>query len=310
MTLGGRELLWAIGPVLVSAALTLYLVREGRTAATPAFATERRALGFSDSAAACESCHPRQASEWRRSVMAHSSTSPLFQSLELLIQEQVGKSRDCPNGAGVLRRRDPATDCRDRESGRSLTGSGGEGWCVNCHAPGERLGRVLPAWDARSLGPDNRPLGELLSPAGRDGIGCTFCHQVSAPGHAAGLRAAGQLGNASWLSVASGETFSFRPTADDRRGSIGNSGYALDARVLLGDAPEEELVPGGAHRALSDETRAYLASSEFCGTCHDVRLFGTDVLGAARGEHFKRLRNAYSEWADFARAEERLGRVA
>ena len=311
MTLGGRELFWALGPVLASAALTVFLVGQARTLRTPGPAVERRAPRFADAAAACESCHPRQTSEWRRSVMAHSSTSPLFQSLELLIEEQVGKSRECPNGAGVLRRRDPASDCRDPVSGRSLTGSGGEGWCVNCHAPGERLGRTLPAWDARrTSGPDNRPLGELLGPAGRDGIGCTFCHQVSGPAHAGERRDAGELGNASWLSTVTGESFSFRVGADERRVGIGNSGYSLDPRVLLPGGSESELVAGGAHRALSDETRAYLASSEFCGTCHDVRLFGTDVLGAARGEHFKRLRNAYSEWSDFARAEARLGRTA
>src|SRR5690606_19673890 len=53
----------------------------------------------------------------------------------------------------------------------------------------------------------------------------------------------------------------------------------------------------------------YLRSSEFCGACHDVRLFGTDSLGVReRGEHFKRLRNAYSEWKAWADAERAAGR--
>jgi hypothetical protein len=48
-----------------------------------------------------------------------------------------------------------------------------------------------------------------------------------------------------------------------------------------------------------------------CGACHDVRLFGTDVLGGPRrGEHFKRLRNAYSEWRDWSDREARAGRTA
>jgi hypothetical protein len=52
-----------------------------------------------------------------------------------------------------------------------------------------------------------------------------------------------------------------------------------------------------------------LRSSEFCGACHDVRLFGTDVLGATeRGEHFKRLRNAYSEWRAWSDTERSSGR--
>ncbi|HVR19229.1 MAG TPA: hypothetical protein VMS65_06030, partial [Polyangiaceae bacterium] len=87
------------------------------------------------------------------------------------------------------------------------------------------------------------------------------------------------------------------------------SGSALDASVLLpGSAAPDELVPGGAHRRTDARTREYLASSEFCGSCHDVRLFGTDTLGVTKGEHFKRLRNAYSEWLDFGEQRRRLGR--
>lgn len=308
MTHARRELLWVFGPLFASLLVTVALVRATRRNDVPVVVGERRPLRFSDSAEACESCHPRHTSEWRRSVMAHASTSPLFQALELLIEEQVGRSRDCPAGAGVLRRRDPANDCKDPASGRSLTGSGGEGWCVNCHAPAENLGRGLPAWNARSeLGRDNRALADILGPAGRDGIGCTFCHQVAAPTDLRFARASSEPGNPTWLSVAIGEVFSFRPTEHDRRFGIGNSGYRLDAAVLIGDGSEAELVAGGAHRKLSETTRAYLGSSEFCGTCHDVRLFGTDVLGAARGEHFKRLRNGYSEWAEYARERARRG---
>src|SRR5438067_3255097 len=47
------------------------------------------------------------------------------------------------------------------------------------------------------------------------------------------------------------------------------------------------------------------------GACHAVRLFGTDTLGVrARGEHFRRLRNAYSEWRTWADGERAAGRRA
>jgi hypothetical protein len=40
-----------------------------------------------------------------------------------------------------------------------------------------------------------------------------------------------------------------------------------------------------------------------------VRLFGSDALATPRtGEHFKRLRNAYSEWTQWAALEQRAGR--
>ena len=41
--------------------------------------------------------------------MAHAADSPLFQSLEILIQEQGGRSFDCPDGAGILRPLDERT---------------------------------------------------------------------------------------------------------------------------------------------------------------------------------------------------------
>jgi hypothetical protein len=43
------------------------------------------------SAADCAMCHARQAAEWRRSVMAHAVKSPLFNALESLAEEQIGR---------------------------------------------------------------------------------------------------------------------------------------------------------------------------------------------------------------------------
>lgn len=302
-----REAAGVFGAVLASLLLTVAVARLP-AAPRAASVAAPSPLAFSDSAARCETCHPRQSAEWRRSVMAHASRSPLFQALELLIEEQVGRSSDCPEGAGVLRRRVAGTDCLERTSGLPITGSGGEGWCVNCHAPGVNLGGRVPSWDARARTGENRALGELLRGPAADGVGCTFCHQVHGPAReAAGLNG-GYQGNPTWTSFLTGNAFSARPTAQDQRFSIGNSGYGLARDVLLpgADAPGP-LVAGGAHRALAPEQRAYLRSSEFCGSCHDVRLFGSDVLGSARGEHFKRLRNAYSEWLDYARARAARG---
>lgn len=298
MTARGRDALRALAWVLASAALTLALVHaRGRDAAPPR--SERRPLAFTSTSEACETCHARQTSEWRRSVMSHALTSPLFQSLELLIQEQVGRSDACPEGAGVLRRVENSSACRDPDAGpHVLTGSGGEGWCVNCHAAGVNLDAAIPTWDARRPGPDNRALGEILPARAREGIACGVCHQVHGPSRAS-ARGAYQ-GNPSWISAATGAVFDFRTTDLERDRGIANSGYRLARDVLLADFAEQaELVPGGAHRRVDPEVRAYLASSEFCGACHDVRLFGSDVMGSRRGEHFKRLRNAYSEWREY-----------
>lgn len=257
----------------------------------------------------CAQCHPRQVAQWTQSVMAHSAQSPLFQALEMLIEEQAGRDFECPEGAGVLRKADPRTACRDRDSGLPITGSGGEHWCVNCHTAGENLRARMPAWDGRARRSDSRqPLRDLLPPATMDGISCVVCHTAHGPvrpGHAAQGR---YEGNPDWVSFVTGQRFSSRP--EDARGQpgIANSGYDLDATVFVADGGEPALA-GGVHRRPSPQARDYLRSSEFCGSCHDVRLFGTDVLGVRdRGEHFKRLRNAYSEWAVWAQDERRAGR--
>jgi hypothetical protein len=180
---------------------------------------------------------------------------------------------------------------------------------VNCHAPAEKLDAPMPTWDGRSGGdPRSRqPVRDLLGERALEGISCGFCHQVHGPVPARGR--GGYEGNATWTSFVTGAVFAARP--EDARGltGIGNSGYEL--------RPEDFLLGRGAASAVERphlvpprSTQAYLRTSEFCGSCHDVRLFGSDVLGVARGEHFKRLRNAYSEWAAWAAAETRAGRTA
>lgn len=258
----------------------------------------------------CASCHPRQAGEWHRSVMAHSVKSPMFQSLEILIQEQVGKDQDCPDGAGILRRVNANTACRDRTSGLPVTGSGGEHWCVNCHSPAANLTANIPAWDARGGDPSSRqPLRDLLSESAMEGISCGFCHQVHGPVRPGDLARGGYEGNPFWTSTSTGQKFSMRPEDRDGKFGIANSGYSLDPTEIVSIAlGRERQVAGGVHARPSDEAKEYLGSSQFCGACHDVRLFGTDVIGARKGETFKRLRNAYSEWVDYAAGERRAGR--
>lgn len=258
----------------------------------------------------CASCHPRQVSQWTQSVMAHAAKSPLFQGLEILIEEQAGKDFECPQGAGVLRKADPRTACRDRESGLPITGSGGEHWCVNCHTAGENLRAGMPAWDGLSRRSGSRqPLRDLMPADTMEGIGCAVCHTAHGPVRPGSAGVGRYEGNPDWVSFVTGQRFSSRPEDRSGRFGISNSGYSLDPAVLLaGRGREGVAVPGGAHLRPEPETREYLRSSEFCGACHDVRLFGTDVLGGRAGEHFKRLRNAYSEWSRWADDERRAGR--
>lgn len=259
----------------------------------------------------CASCHPRQTAEWERSVMGHSAKSPLFQGLEILIEEQVGKSNACPGGAGVLREADPDTACRNGATNLPITGSGGALWCANCHTPRENLAESLPAWDGTSFATvSRRPLRDLQPRSTTAGIDCGFCHQVHGPVTPGNERRGRYEGNPSWVSFVTGALFDMRP--EDALGLFGiaNSGYLLDpGELLVGSGGTGEPVLGGVHRRPSDDARAYLASSQFCGACHDVRLFGSDALATPRkGEHFRRLRNAYTEWTQWAELERALGR--
>ncbi len=259
----------------------------------------------------CQTCHPRQVHEWRRSVMGHSAKSPLFQALEMLIEEQVGRSDDCPHGAGILRRSDGVGACRDPQTGIAITGSGGALWCVNCHTPRENLDPKLAAWDGLSFAADRRrPLRDALPSGVMEGIDCGFCHQVKGP-VAPGNESSGRYeGNPFWTSTQTGQRFSMRPEDFVGKPGIANSGYFLDPTIFLqGFGEPSEQLAGGVHRQLTDQrSREYLRSSEFCGSCHDVRIFGSDAIAARRGENFKRLRNAYSEWEAWAKTERAAGR--
>jgi hypothetical protein len=300
--------LWplAVGGAIAAGAFSLLAPASAPTKALIKVTPSAPLTQSETSAADCASCHARQAAEWRRSVMAHSVKSPLFNALESLIEEQVGRDNDCPQGAGILRRVDPSTACRNPQNGVAITGSGGEHWCVNCHSPAEKLETRIPPWDGRALDSRTRqPVRDLLGDRAMEGISCAFCHEVHGPVGGRGSR--GYTGNPSWTSFLTGATFDARP--EDARGltGIGNSGYDLRPEELLAgrSTPPADIA---VHLRPPPAAKSYLRSSEFCGSCHDVRLFGTDSLGAASGEHFKRLRNAYSEWAAWAKTETRAGR--
>ncbi len=299
----------AWGAPLAGGILALWALGGAAPAPDRPRATPRAPLGPHDlGSGACESCHPRQTAEWRRSVMAHSVKSPMFLALEAVIEEQAGRSSSCAHGAGIMRNAERGRECRDPTTGLVLTGSAGEHWCVNCHAPSENLNQVMPGWDAQARRSASRaPLDSLLPATTLEGISCAFCHQVEGPVAGFDARSRAYAGNPSWVSPVSGRLFASRP--EDQLGLLGiaNSGYSLDPRVLLGDAGSAR-VPSGVHGRVPEATRRYLQSSEFCGACHDVRLFGTDVIGGQKGEHFKRLRNAYSEWRDWARERKRTQR--
>jgi hypothetical protein len=260
----------------------------------------------------CAPCHAREVAQWKASPMAYAAKSPLVGALESLVEEQVGRDDTCPNGAGVLRRRG-GDACFDARSGVAETGAGGEHWCINCHAPGENLRASMPPWSARGAAHDRAPARDLLSAASREGISCAVCHSTVGPVAAHASRSRAYEGNPLWTSPVTGATFLARPEDALGRPGIANSGYRLDDGLLLGRAGAFGPAADGSrvHPAAPDAASRYLSSSAFCGACHDVRLFGTDVRAVLqRGEHFKRLRNAYSEWRAWADGEERAGRRA
>ena len=296
-------------PGLLGVTVSLALLQASAPATTaprPAIPSARLA---GTSSRDCAPCHAREVAQWRASVMSIAARSPLVGALESLVEEQVGRDEACPNGAGVLRRRGRDA-CFDERTGIATTGAGGEGWCISCHAPGENLRPAIPPWSALGRPGDRAPMRDLLDPTSLEGISCASCHSTVGPveAHAAARSRGEYEGNATWTSFVTGATFLARPEDAAGRSGIANSGYRLDARMLLGGGSGDL---GSVHPTPSVSTQRYLTSSAMCGACHDVRLFGSDVRGAAdRGEHFKRLRNAYSEWRAWAEQEARAGRQA
>lgn len=302
----------SVGPIAIGLMIAGGGLAASRAPKTPSVALDRPRAAFTGSALskttaeACAPCHARQVAEWERSVMAHAVKSPLFGALESAVEEQAGRDDRCPSGAGILRRAG-GDACRDERTGITVTGAGGEHWCVNCHSAGDNLKDTVPAWST-SQSTTHRPLRDVLSPQAMEGISCGVCHQTIGPVHGTSA----YQGNPTWTSPVTGAVFRMRPEDGAGVRGISNSGYLLDPSVFLAPSlgrggPSDPIV----HRRVPDDASRYLQSSEFCGACHDVRLFGTDAVGVqSRGEHFKRLRNAYSEWRTWADSERAAGRKA
>jgi hypothetical protein len=296
-------------PPLVGLVVALAVVELTRRPAPSATVGRSPATLAGTSPRDCAPCHAREVAEWRGSVMSMAARSPLVGALESFVEEQVGREASCPNGAGVLRKQGRDV-CENERSGVVTTGAGGEQWCVNCHAPGENFRASMPAWAAHGRSGNRAPMRDLLDASGLEGVSCATCHSTVGPvaTHASARRRGEYDGNATWTSPETGATFFARPEDAIGRTGIGNSGYSLDDRLLLGVADTEL---GRVHPQPPPSAERYLASSAMCGACHDVRLFGTDTRGVLRtGEHFKRLRNAYSEWRAWAEQEARAGRTA
>lgn len=298
----------AAGALVLAAALAFGRAPVDGSARTPPVSRLRAEPLREASARACAGCHPSQVAAWERSVMAFASRSPLFGALESAVEELAFQDARCPEGAGVLRVAG-AGACRASRSGVSITGSGGEHWCVNCHAGGSEGRASLPAWDASFAGASSRrPVRDLLSAGGLEGVSCAVCHANVATSHD---RGGPRPGNATWTSPESGRSFDMRP--EERLGlfGIGNSGYRVELSSFLLPRLDDRAGTPIVHARTSPAQKEHLRSSEACGACHDVRLFGADAAKASfRPEPFKRLRNAYSEWRAWADDQRALGRRA
>ena len=133
--------------------------------------------------------------------------------------------------------------CFQPGSGHSITGAGGPGWCVNCHAPADNLEPSMPPW-SRFRASSRGPVRELISPLAREGITCVACHQLR---HAdAG---ATRAGNPSWRSFLTGIDYPSRPEDGFGLFGIANSAYQFDVSMFA--------VPGAAPHSVQRAARAH-----------------------------------------------------
>ena len=82
-------------------------------------------------------------------------------------------------------------------------------------------------------------------------------------------------------------------TGPDLDGSLLGDGIANVAVLSDPEGPTQGPFEDPAARRHGVETNEFLTSSEFCGTCHDVRLPFDDVVA---DEPFQRLENLFTEW--------------
>ncbi len=135
-------------------------------------------------------------------------------------------------------------------------------FCQKCHSMASVEQNEFPNFADM----DGKPSRDFLSPVGRRGISCDICHSVAAADFAASLLGDGIANNALILDTAN----TFGPIVDPK--------------------------PNPFHTSMPD---SFLQSSEFCGTCHDVRPLNHDDITleeSPSGQPFQRLEDLFSEW--------------
>ena len=147
---------------------------------------------------------------------------------------------------------------RQKSEGAVAADGANPNFCVGCHSPIGVMRDEFPDYvDAASA----EPAFDAMSAVAAEGVSCDFCHTVTGP-DLEGSPSGDGIGNASLLN---------------------EPGYAKQGPI---DEPWEN----SYHEA---ERSEYLQSSEFCGSCHDVRI---PVEDAVTGEPFLRLENLFTEW--------------
>jgi hypothetical protein len=114
---------------------------------------------------------------------------------------------------------------------------------------------------------NGQPSRDFMGPIGLRGISCDVCHSVEAADFAASLLGDGIANNALILNT------------------DGTFGPIIDPQ------------PNPFHASTPPD--AYLRSSKFCGTCHDVRPLNPDDVTleeSPSGQPFQRLEDLFSEW--------------
>ncbi|RMF85713.1 MAG: hypothetical protein D6744_00960 [Planctomycetota bacterium] len=162
--------------------------------------------------------------------------------------------------------RDPVFRAALAISNQDIAGSGE--FCLRCHAPSAWLeGRSTPAD------------GSALSEEDLNGVSCALCHRLEDPRDAAAEAFAAK-----------------RPPAP------GNAMMVVDpANVIRGPYGDDAAARMRPHMVKKSE---FLASSELCGTCHNVSNPTLAEDAARQPPHaYGHIERTYSEWllSDFAK---------
>ena len=210
----------------------------------------------------CASCHPRQYEEWQTSTMAYSAISPTFNTLEHIgnmIQDEEGR-----DGRFALN--------NGHNESTAL-------FCQNCHSPvAVQQNEFVTFEENKDTYGVPVAASEYLSEIASHGVSCDVCHQIET--HAENVTGGIDDGAFDFLGGIANSSFSFLDLSLDEN-------YQ---EIKLGPLSGEELTATPVHSAVKSD---YLTSSEFCASCHDVRIDAEDSI---TGESFRRLENLFTEW--------------